>query len=153
MKSIDQTTGQILTHKPSSTVSFICNPRDLYPRPSFIAARNLIESYGIVRGRSNEQEEIPVSLSDKVPISPIYYSLLCKIVLKLMRNLRNAKRCSISSANVTNFKSQNKVKSFLILVKANPLPVKVGALCPLCPGILTKSHVLRCTGLHSRTLR
>eukprot|EP01126_Amoeba_proteus_P000509 TRINITY_DN1014_c0_g1_i5.p1 TRINITY_DN1014_c0_g1~~TRINITY_DN1014_c0_g1_i5.p1 ORF type:complete len:233 (-),score=-6.09 TRINITY_DN1014_c0_g1_i5:4-702(-) len=54
-----------------------------------------IKAFGIVRGRSNTQEEI-------------------------------------NSANVASFKSRNKVKSFLILVKANSLPVKVGTRCPLC---------------------
>eukprot|EP01126_Amoeba_proteus_P044957 TRINITY_DN5017_c0_g1_i1.p1 TRINITY_DN5017_c0_g1~~TRINITY_DN5017_c0_g1_i1.p1 ORF type:complete len:118 (-),score=1.16 TRINITY_DN5017_c0_g1_i1:658-1011(-) len=63
-----------------ATETFICNPKDLRPRPSFTSASNLIEAYGIIRGRSETQEEVPVVVSKKIPTSAIYYALLRKIV-------------------------------------------------------------------------
>eukprot|EP01126_Amoeba_proteus_P041001 TRINITY_DN439_c0_g1_i10.p2 TRINITY_DN439_c0_g1~~TRINITY_DN439_c0_g1_i10.p2 ORF type:complete len:122 (-),score=0.67 TRINITY_DN439_c0_g1_i10:175-540(-) len=77
---IDFATGQILAHPPASTELFICNPKDLRPRPGFTSSSNIVESYIIIRRRSDSQEEVPISISSKVPTSPIYYSLLRKIV-------------------------------------------------------------------------
>eukprot|EP01126_Amoeba_proteus_P018369 TRINITY_DN1933_c0_g1_i3.p1 TRINITY_DN1933_c0_g1~~TRINITY_DN1933_c0_g1_i3.p1 ORF type:complete len:154 (-),score=1.04 TRINITY_DN1933_c0_g1_i3:7-468(-) len=38
--NIDQMSGQILARKPSSSVTFICNPEDLRPRPTFTSCEN-----------------------------------------------------------------------------------------------------------------
>eukprot|EP01126_Amoeba_proteus_P029355 TRINITY_DN2895_c0_g1_i6.p2 TRINITY_DN2895_c0_g1~~TRINITY_DN2895_c0_g1_i6.p2 ORF type:complete len:108 (-),score=3.05 TRINITY_DN2895_c0_g1_i6:55-378(-) len=60
---------------------------------------------------------------------------------------------SLSSFCISTSKVRNKVKEFVVLLKANSLPVSVERTCPVCPEILIKNHVIRCQGLNQKKIK
>eukprot|EP01126_Amoeba_proteus_P028538 TRINITY_DN2813_c0_g1_i4.p1 TRINITY_DN2813_c0_g1~~TRINITY_DN2813_c0_g1_i4.p1 ORF type:complete len:215 (+),score=-3.44 TRINITY_DN2813_c0_g1_i4:185-829(+) len=92
-----------------------------------IGNSHIIETYSIFSGKNKSYEETPISLSEKIPISTIYYSLMRKyhkcqdsptISLPLLTNFS-----SLSWHGVKESKNRNKVKEFSTLLRANSLSI------------------------------
>eukprot|EP01126_Amoeba_proteus_P024378 TRINITY_DN2456_c0_g2_i4.p1 TRINITY_DN2456_c0_g2~~TRINITY_DN2456_c0_g2_i4.p1 ORF type:complete len:180 (+),score=2.85 TRINITY_DN2456_c0_g2_i4:2218-2757(+) len=72
---IDQSTGEIMAHKPTFTRIYVCSPKDLRIQSSFSVAICPIEAYDVIRRRSEQQVEVLIMVSEKIPTSPVYYAL------------------------------------------------------------------------------
>eukprot|EP01126_Amoeba_proteus_P053268 TRINITY_DN6487_c1_g2_i10.p1 TRINITY_DN6487_c1_g2~~TRINITY_DN6487_c1_g2_i10.p1 ORF type:complete len:129 (+),score=1.63 TRINITY_DN6487_c1_g2_i10:548-934(+) len=76
--------GEIKTKLPETEHVFIRKPQDLRPILSTNLNVLLTHMYGLVRGRDQNLNEVPLSTTTKIPISFLYYSLMRREIYKVV---------------------------------------------------------------------